>query len=104
MCKHTGLAHAHDFSQRPNAQAFQANLRGQTQGGIHNGRFGLLALVYDSANGMNGRNAGGFARKFNNGHGLQIELMNTKQNKTNDRSILQQFANWQVVIGRNTAL
>jgi hypothetical protein len=59
----------------PIAQAFQPNLRCQAQGGIHNDGLGLLALLQRR-----------FADRVGNGHG-------SRQNKTNDRAILQEFWN-----------
>ena len=39
------LAHLRDFGQRADRQAFQADLRGQAQGRVDDGRLGLLALL-----------------------------------------------------------
>jgi hypothetical protein len=46
MRKHTGLTHLRHFSQGANAQAFQSDVGGQAQGGIHNGGLGLLAFEH----------------------------------------------------------
>ena len=51
------LAHLHDLGQGTNAQAFQANLGGQAQRRIDNGRLGLLAFVHAA---LPGRMAIGF--------------------------------------------
>ena len=70
MGKHAGLAHAHDLGQRAYAQAFQPDLRGQAQGRIDNGRFGLLAFLLALGHGAaHGGSAGGFGGEFCDGHG-----------------------------------
>jgi hypothetical protein len=45
MGEHARLAHLGDFGQRADGQAFQADLRGQAQRRIDDGRLGLLALL-----------------------------------------------------------
>ena len=49
MGEHTRLAHAGDFGQGANAQTLHADLSGQAQRCIHDGRLGLQPLLQGTA-------------------------------------------------------
>ena len=55
MGKHPRLAHARDFRQSANGQAFQANLRRQAQGRIDDSGLGLTTFHQGSPTAIVGR-------------------------------------------------
>ena len=71
--KYARLAHACDLGQRTNTQAFHTNLCGQTEGGLHDGGFGLLPFLQGAAfaGPVGRRSAGGFGRGAGSRHGAK---------------------------------
>ena len=67
--KHARLAHAGDFGQSTNRQAFQANLRGQAQRRIDDHRLGLLTFDEHAAARLGHGQALDFGRNGRFGHG-----------------------------------
>ena len=90
--EHARLAHARDFGHGANGQALQADLRGQAQGRVDDGRLGLLAFDEHAPTRLGGRQAFNVVGGLAVGHGLQkrtIGLFCTKttlQNKEPGRS------------------
>ena len=76
MGKHTRLAHARDFGQSANGEAFQTNLGGQAQGRIDDGGFGLTTFHQASptaiVGGLRGLRDLRERGDVSNGHGVHV--------------------------------
>ena len=69
MGEHAGFAHAHGLGDGADGQAFQPDLRGHAQGGVDDGRLGLLPLGQRGRPARRGHN--GIESGYGMGHGNQ---------------------------------
>jgi hypothetical protein len=86
----TRLAHARDFGNGPDGQAFQANLRSQTQSRINDDGLGLLTFDEHAPAGFGRRQALDVGGGFAVGHGAQkrtIVLFCTKTTRKDQEPV-----------------